>query len=455
MTSPGRFAALAILAGAAAMFALRPAARLYENGPGDVPRYAQMAYEMRQNPPSARLVPTFNGAPYHEAMPVSAWAPYAVAALEGEVTPLSARVLPALSAWLMVAVAMAFVRRRAGPRAALLAGGIVALSHLTYTYARSSRVEAPLALAVTAAIAAFWEGSEAAGPRRFGWYALAGLAAAWALCLKGPAAGTIVLALAPPLLWLRRWRALLEGGLVAGAVCVGATAAWAIPYRDYLGPEEWKRFWTQLVGHETIDKVESGYGKAEPWYQYLLELWPNFHVFLPPALLGLWRALRRPREASPLALLACAWVILPTAALSAVSGKQIRYFVPLVPGFAILAALEVDRWLAGLGEGARRAERALLAVFGAGALAVTVYYAAILPLDAIQERSSQHLVLAEAVAPLVPREAPLAVLNPPTGPGEEILQHSLLGLYLEHLQGAPRRVDLARPGAIPREGFLL
>jgi 4-amino-4-deoxy-L-arabinose transferase-like glycosyltransferase len=455
MTSRERFAALVVLAGAASMFALRPAARLYENGPGDVPRYAQMACEMRHNPPERRLVPTLDGGPYHEAMPVSAWVPYAIAELQGEVTPLSARVLPAISAWLLVAATMALVWRHRGARAGLLAGGIAALSHLTYTYARSARVEAPLGFAVAAAVAAFFEGSETPGPRRLVWYALAGLAAAWAICLKGPAAGTIVLALGPPLVFLRRWRALLEGGVVAGAACLGATAAWVLPYRDYLGPDEWQRFWHQLVGKETLEKIDTGYGKAQPFYEYAKDVWPNFHVFLPPALVQLWRVLRRPREASPLALLAASWVVLPFAALSAVSGKQIRYFVPLVPAFAILATLEVERWLERPEVAARRVEAWLARIFIAGAVAVSIYYAAILPLEFQQERSSAHYRLAKEVAPLVPREAPLAVLNPPTAPGGELLEHSLLTLYLEHLQGAPRWVDLARPGAVPAGDFLL
>src|SRR5258706_10582918 len=142
-----RWAATAILAGVAAMFALHPGGRAY--GVRDVDRYAQMAFEMRHD---GTVVPMLQGRPYHEAMPLAAWVPCAVASIQGEVTPATSRVLPALAGIALVFATLLLALRHGTPRQALLAAAFVSLNELVIVYALESRVDVPLAFAIAVAV---------------------------------------------------------------------------------------------------------------------------------------------------------------------------------------------------------------------------------------------------------------------------------------------------------------
>jgi 4-amino-4-deoxy-L-arabinose transferase-like glycosyltransferase len=521
VTAGERRAALVILAGAAVLFLLRPSARTFTNR--DVSRYAQMAFEMRHE---HTLVPLLHRRPYHEATPLTAWAPLAVASLEGEVEPLSGRILPALAALVMVGGTLVLAARYLSGRAALLAAAAVALNYLLATYGRQSRIDPVWGLGTAGAVGFFFHAVERG---RWRWFLACGVALAVAIAAKGPVAGAVIgAALGPYVLVRGSWKRAVTGGALAVALGILLTALWFLPYKNYLGPDEYRAFYEQFMMRENFEKFETGYEKPH---------WPGFYVVrlswhLAPWIVGFWvgiaRVARRPREAAPLALLAASWVLGPLLVFEVASGKQMRYMLPLVPGFAILAALEAERWLdskdstarraldlglrgaavsavafgvlapvavafhgrlleaasrfvsletpvapldlapaidaysvaVGLGTaiaggaallllGRRRLDRALVALFLAGSLAVTFFYVAVLPLAYAERASSPYYVLAGEIAPILSGTCGLTVDDERLATDRATIDDGALGLQLG------RWVDRSRDGLASREDAVL
>lgn len=128
-------------------------------------------------------------------------------------------------------------------------------------------------------------------------------------------------------------------GLLAGVLLGAAIAlAWALP-AGYFGGEAYRRaiFWGQTAG-----RVSESFAHRAPWWYYA-PLLPAilFPWFVWPAF---WRGLRRTGLANemPMRFLA-AWLVLTVIGFSLVSGKQAKYLVPMLPGFALLVAHALAR----------------------------------------------------------------------------------------------------------------
>jgi 4-amino-4-deoxy-L-arabinose transferase-like glycosyltransferase len=369
-TDRARIWLLWVVLGAVAVFGLNIGGRCYETE--GVTRYAVMVLEMRH---TGSMVPTVNGEPYHEAMPLAAWLPLFTSSLFGEVSPFTIRLHSTLASLATVAATMLLVWRTS-PRVALLAGMGVVLSYLSFSYGQNSRIDAFLGLAVTAGIGAFYAAGRSIGRARFLGFGLSGLATALAVAAKGPYALAIVgAALGPFLLLERRWRDIRDGGLIVGGLTIGLTAAWLLPYVHYLGPTGSKTLINQFFWLETVDKFQHGYGKSAPFYSYVWEVTAKLAPWSLLAIPAIFGVLRRPKSASSLERLCTSWVLVPLILLSLASGKHIRYFVPIMPAFAILAVFQIDRWLTAGRPFARRAFLgfslgfgSLLALAGVGAI---------------------------------------------------------------------------------------
>ncbi|MGE0711102.1 MAG: phospholipid carrier-dependent glycosyltransferase [Planctomycetota bacterium] len=464
----------------------------------DVSRYAQMASEMRAQ---HTLVPTFNGAPYHQAMPLAAWAPLAVAWLQGGVTPLSSRLLSALSALGTIVVVLLLVWRHGSARLALAAAGILPASLLFVRYAHSSRVDATLGFAVTLGVACAFH---AGVTQRRRWWVLGAVAMALGVLAKGPLAAVLIALVAgPPLLYERRGGEVLRGGVPAALLALGLTLAWLLPYDRYLGPTQAHEFMDTFLLQENVAKFEGHLGKVQPAWTYLVELVPAFAPWILLSAWCLWGVLRRPRAATPLERLAACWVLLPLALFSASAGKHIRYMVPVLPGLAILAAGGLERllqqgapgglrralsgalgalgaglaivgvaapvavvWKAGLPSRAGVLLCALLLASGAAALlalrrgrpdralladylgvcgALAFAYGVLLPLPTV-ERKHMEYRLREALAPALPADAALTVVDERLHDDRQSLDELQVGLYLGRPCGRTRPRDPLPPG---------
>lgn len=130
---------------------------------------------------------------------------------------------------------------------------------------------------------------------------------------------------------LGRWYLdLLLGVLIGAAIAL----AWALPAAA-AGGEAYQRaiFWGQTAGRV----AESFAHRAPLWYYLpLLPLiffpwlvWPRF-----------WKGLS-PREHNSRFLLA--WLVLTLIGFSLVSGKQAKYLVPMLPAFALLVGMSLEK----------------------------------------------------------------------------------------------------------------
>lgn len=88
-----------------------------------------------------------------------------------------------------------------------------------------------------------------------------------------------------------------------------------------------------------------------PWYYLplLFEILAPWVIFLPPALIRLFKPLDRQRRGDPQRQYLLSLLIVPFVLLSAASGKRRLYLLPLMPGCAIVIAV----WLVGAWHEAR------------------------------------------------------------------------------------------------------
>jgi len=131
----------------------------------------------------------------------------------------------------------------------------------------------------------------------------------------------------------RLWRwylDLLLGVLIGAAIAL----AWALPAAA-AGGEAYRRaiFWGQTAGRV----AESFAHRAPVWYYLPLLPLILFPWFVWPRL---WRGISL-REGGDRFL--AAWLVLTVVGFSLVSGKQAKYLVPMLPGFALLAARALAR----------------------------------------------------------------------------------------------------------------
>jgi 4-amino-4-deoxy-L-arabinose transferase-like glycosyltransferase len=132
---------------------------------------------------------------------------------------------------------------------------------------------------------------------------------------------------------LARWYLDLMLGVLLGAAIA---LAWAVP-AAWAGGDAYREaiFWGQTVG-----RVSESFAHRAPWWYYLpllpLVLFPWFVV---PRF---WIGLKNIRQEKSTRFLA-AWLVLTLVAFSLVSGKQARYLVPCLPGFALLAGIALSK----------------------------------------------------------------------------------------------------------------
>lgn len=163
-------------------------------------RVLESAWEMTQRGQSW-LLPQSNGVLRLQKPPIPYWMS-AVGFLIGGVNEWSGRIPTVLVTWLGLGLTAMAARRLFGGRTALLTLGFLLTTYQTFRFGRLAETDAPVGLAVTGAIWAFWHASECSTDKRraAAWYWLAGACVGLALMTKG---GPAVF----PLLFLAGWSA--------------------------------------------------------------------------------------------------------------------------------------------------------------------------------------------------------------------------------------------------------
>ena len=307
--------------------------------PVDETRYASVAWEMWLR--GDFLVPYINGEPYSHKPPLLFWIIHAGWAVFG-VNDWWPRLVGPLFAFAAVPLTLKLGRLlwpedREAPTGAVWAlfGTLLFAGFVTLTMF-------DLLLLDCAIVGMIGVVALAQGRRRAGILWL-GAGIGLGVLTKGPVILLHVLPAAVAAPWwapqlkgrLRRWYLDLFAGVLLGAAIA---LAWALP-AGYFGGEAYRRaiFWGQTAG-----RVSESFAHRAPWWYYLPQLplilfpfcvWPRF-----------WSGLRNAlREKHPGTRFLASWLVLTVVGFSLVSGKQAKYLVPFLPGFALLAGYALQR----------------------------------------------------------------------------------------------------------------
>ncbi len=300
--------------------------------PIDETRYVGVAWEMWLK--NEYLVLFKNGEPYSHKPPLLFWLYNLGWAVTG-VNEWWPRLVSPLFALGGMALTLSIARRlwpqdQDSGRNALW---ILASSLLWMLFATSAMFDLMLAFFALLGMRGLLIAANESMQRGFAWLAVA---IGFGVLAKGP---VILLHLLPVALLAPWWRPGMNlkrwyGGVLLALL--GGTAialAWAIP-AAIRGGEDYQRmiFWGQ-----TANRMVDSFAHKRPFWWYL----PLLPILFFPWLLwpALWRRLAALRnEGLDNGLRFClAWLAPVFLFFSLISGKQIHYLMPLVPGFALIA----------------------------------------------------------------------------------------------------------------------
>jgi 4-amino-4-deoxy-L-arabinose transferase-like glycosyltransferase len=326
--------------------------------PIDETRYITVAWEMWYR--GDFLVPSFNGEVYHHKPPLLFWLVHFGWAIFG-VNEWWPRILPGFfslgSLWLVVHLAHQLWPQE--PRVAQWAPFILLSGLLWSIFTSAVMFDMILAfftlLGLVAIVSLIAPHNQEApylsgrgpvpspsgrglgrGPQK---WILLGIAIGFGVLTKGPVIllHLLPIALLAPLWHTARpfpWQSWYLG--ILGSVILGTliALAWAIP-AAIAGGEEFRQaiFWGQTAG-----RIVNSFAHNHPIWWYL----PWLPVVLFPWLLWLplWRGFRKlPHYQNDMGVRFCVvWLVVVFASFSLISGKQLHYLLPTVPGFALLTA---------------------------------------------------------------------------------------------------------------------
>lgn len=332
--------------------------------PVDETRYVGVAWEMWAR--GDFLVPFKNGVPYSDKPPLLFWLMQAGWALFG-VNEIWPRVVAPLLGLACLGLTALLARRLwpERPTAALLAPWLLFGCVFVAGFGTLTQFDLLIVFCTLLGMLGLLRAARGLGS---GWL-IVGVAIGLGLLGKGP---VILVHILPAALLGYLWvdRARVQGwvcwyGGTLAALLLGASIvlAWALPAAQ-AGGEAYRNaiFWGQ-----TAERMVDSFAHRAPFWWYL----PWLPVLLLPWSVWppLWQALRRIELQRSVRLLLC-WAVPALVILSAISGKQQKYLLPIFPALALLAAYA----LAGLEESEWRARRqwlaALLLALPAGVFAL-------------------------------------------------------------------------------------
>ena len=302
--------------------------------PVDETRYASVAWEMWLR--GDFLVPYLNGEPYSHKPPLYFWLIHAGWWLFGVHEWVVRMVAPLLV--LLILLATSVLSRQLWPAdrgASRLAPWLV--FGTTFFTAFLSWVQFDLLLVLMVLLALLGM-VRAAQDVSTGWL-LSGVAMGLGVLSKGPVILLYVLpiALLAPL-WRRSntrkaWWHWYGGMVVSVLIAAGIALAWALPAAQ-AGGEAYRE---AILWGQTANRMVQSFAHAHPVWWYL----PWLPVLFAPWVLlpWAWSAVRRYRVSRDMGMRLClTWLIAGLLVMSLVSGKQVKYLLPLLPAVALLFA---------------------------------------------------------------------------------------------------------------------
>lgn len=322
--------------------------------PVDETRYLTVAWEMRVT--GNWILPSLNFEPYSHKPPLLFWLINASWSIFG-VEVWSARLVGIAATITVVLLSNRLEKKLNGDRAPGHAYSALMLLGLPLfvAFGCSIMFDMLLTATVSGAMLALWIAGRSGGWKPFVAY---GASVGLGLLAKGP----VVLVFTAPaaafaFLWIapnqrRQWYLRIGVSLVL-ALSIGLI--WALAAARAGGSDYAHMiFWEQSAG-----RIASSFAHARPFWFYV----PILLLFCIPLLI--WRPARRGwirstrRQTAARNFLLC-WILPALAILSAISGKQIHYLLPLLPACVLLASLALDHTIP------QKADRIALAVLFAG-----------------------------------------------------------------------------------------
>jgi 4-amino-4-deoxy-L-arabinose transferase-like glycosyltransferase len=307
--------------------------------PVDETRYASVAWEMWAR--GDFLVPYLNGEPYSHKPPLFFWLIHAGWWLFG----VSEWVLRAVSPLLAIGTLLAatHLSRRLWPEdseAARMAPWVLFSCVCLTVFCSWVQFDLLLTLCALLALSGVVSAARGSGS---GWL-LTGIALGCGILAKGPVILVHVLPavlLAP--VWKRSaptgsWWHWYTGMALSVLLAAGIALGWALPAAA-AGGEAYRE---ALLWGQTADRMVQSFAHAHPVWWYV----PWLPVLVAPwsLLPWLWSAVWRSRPLQDEGMRFClAWLFGGFVVLSLVSGKQLKYLLPLLPAITLLLGRVLSR----------------------------------------------------------------------------------------------------------------
>jgi 4-amino-4-deoxy-L-arabinose transferase-like glycosyltransferase len=366
---------------------------------GEESRWANGACEMIAS--GDWIVPRQQGTIFPERPPLNSWLMGLAGLVLGDVDLMAVRLPSALATLALTLLIYAYARQGMSRLASFSAAAIYATFGQVLALGRLGESEAVFTLLVAGSLLVWHWGYLRGWLPAAAWSAGYALAALGALA-KGPQAPVYFgLATGAYLLLRRDWRWLLARGHVVGLACFAMLVGlWLVPFA-LSNPEAVDDIWTGLARERFSWAGLVGHVAGYPFETLacLLPWSPLLIVFVKPSMRR-WLIGNRPQAVF---LITAVAVTYPSVWLAA--GARGRYFMPMYPCLAILAALVVERCTAAGAELAdrliwRRYLRATAAAILAGACVLAVLNVVGLPRFAELEQPTLFLVVWLAMAAL-------------------------------------------------------
>ena len=312
----------------------------------DEGRYAEVAREMWRGD---GLVPLLNGVPFFHKPPLTYWVDMLGMSVFG-VSVFTARLGPALGAWLMGAALWLTLRRRQGPYVAGISLLVLATSPFFFIGGQYANHDMLVAGTITAAVLSFVRALEAGAPL------LRWLVAGWLFCglavLSKGLIGVVLPAIVvgPWLLAQGRWRDMLR---LLHPAAVLAGVAVALPWM-VLMQQRYPDFFDYFIIEQHFRRYAGrSFNNVQPWPFYLWVLplltlpWAPWLVASVGPLQRLWRspagqggtsATRSPDDRRWAGLLVW-WALVVLLFFSLPASKLVGYVMPAMAPFCALLAI--------------------------------------------------------------------------------------------------------------------
>ena len=310
----------------------------------DETRYAEIPREMIAS--GNWIVPHLNGLRYFEKPVMGYWVHAGSLLLFGG-NNFAVRLPSALavggSALLIFLLVWQAVRRgdKEGGFTAILASLIFLSCFEVFGVGNTAVLDSLFSFFLTATIIAFYFASESppGSARETGFLFLAGLCCGLAFLTKGFLGFAVpVLAIAPYLVWQRRYADLFRMGWLPILIAVAVALPWGILIH-LKEPDFWRFFfWNEHIRRFMADNAQH---KKSFWFFFLAApgMFVPWTFVIPAAVPGIKALLAGKGQKSRLLRLCLCWLVLPFLFFSLSNGKLLTYILPCFPPFAVLMAL--------------------------------------------------------------------------------------------------------------------